>query len=183
MTAWSQIDPNPDGIGIYFDTDATSVVTTAQTGDFVQAYLIGTNMSHLGNLYVWESYVWTSYVGQQSPYIHGEPYNAFNTAMNMPGTPGWSFVALVYPEPPLPVQEITLLASLTIFIEDASVPVGLFVSSYSNYSFSGYGPEYPMYPSSGSSTLPVAMVNGETPVASETSTLESVKALYRDATR
>ena len=86
LTAFAQIDPHPDGIGIYFDTEATSVVTIAETGSTVQAYLIGTNMSQ---------------------------------------------------------------------------------------------PEYPLYPSSGSQSLPVAMINGDAPIATESQTMDSVKVLYR----
>ncbi len=179
LTAMAQIDTHPDGIGIYFDTEATTVVTTAETGDYVQAYLIGTNMSQSGNLYVWESSVWTSYEGYNAPYIIGTLPNGYNTAMNMPGSPGYSFVALVYGGEPFPAGQITLLANLSIFIEDASVPVGLFVSSSSNYSLSGYGPEYPLYPASGSSTLPVAVINGEAPVATKSLTMDSMKALFR----
>ncbi len=53
----AQVDPDPDGIGVYFDVEATLVSTTAVTGEYVQAYLIGTNLSQSGDIDYWEAMV------------------------------------------------------------------------------------------------------------------------------
>jgi hypothetical protein len=37
---FAQVDPDPDGIGVYFGVEATMVTTTAVTDEFVQAYLV-----------------------------------------------------------------------------------------------------------------------------------------------
>ena len=44
----AQIDPDPDGIGIYFDEAATQVATEAPISELVEAYLIATRSSQSG---------------------------------------------------------------------------------------------------------------------------------------
>ena len=172
--AVAQVDPDPDGIGIYFDQEATVVAATGSTGEVLQAYLVGTNLSQSGNIDYWESYV----CPDQGASVGGSPYGSYNYAMNMPGDPCWSCIAL-YMDPPLPAQEITLLASLGIYIEDDSVPIGLFVGGEDRYRIDGSLVEYPMFPSSGSPDLPVATINGEAPIPVEPVTWGGVKALYK----
>ncbi len=50
-----QADSGPDGIGVYFDLEATVVSTTAVAGEYVPAYLIATNLSQTGDLAFWNS--------------------------------------------------------------------------------------------------------------------------------
>ena len=171
---WAQVDPDPDGIGIYFDQEATIVAITAGTGDFVQAYLVGTNLSQIGDIDYWESHV----CPDQGASVSGTPYGSYNYAMNMPGDPCWSCVALS-PDPPVPAQEITLLAGLEIQILDGSAPIGLFVGGEDRYRIHGSPDEHAMYPSSGSPDLPVAMINGDAPVPVEMGTWGAVKSVYR----
>ncbi len=172
--ARAQIDPDPDGIGIYFDMEATIVTAVAGTGDYVQAYLVGTNLSHSGDIDYWESHVGPD----QGASVSGDPYGSYNYAMNMPGDPSWHCIALS-PDPPLPAQEITLLASLDIYILDGSGPIGLYVSGVDRYRIFGSADEHSMYPSSGSPDLPVATINGDAPVPVATGTWGAVKLMYR----
>ena len=51
--AFAQIDPDPDGIGIYFDLEATQVSATVEVGEAVTGYLIATNPSQEGGLAAW----------------------------------------------------------------------------------------------------------------------------------
>jgi len=177
--AFAQIDPDPDGIGIYFDSEATVTTATAASGETVSAYLIATGMSQTGNIYLWDAFVWTDFEGQDTPYITGTCINAFNTAMNMPGSPGYHFTALAYGGPGLPAEPITILAELSIHVEDSTLPVNLFVGDEAEYWMSGEPPYHVLTPSSGSGEAPVAIINGGAPVATTARALADVKALYR----
>lgn len=169
-----QVDPDPDGIGIYFDTAATVVVTTASAGEVVTAYLIGTRLSQSGEIDYWGTRLCP--VGGAA--IGGAPRGSYNYATNMPGDPCWSCVALE-PDPALLAGEITILADLQIEVWDTLIPIGLHVSGNNRYSLAGSPVEHALYPSSGASDLPVAMINGEAPVAVETGSWSRIKAIYR----
>jgi hypothetical protein len=179
--ALAQIDPDPDGIGIYFDLEATQVSATVEVGEALTGYLIATNPSQEGGLATWEADVYSTVV---EVFIWGEPVNGTNVATNMPpGGPGFSFVVSQHmPLPPL--QSITLLGTLWITVM-ADGPIGLEVHG-------GWGQECPMYgvdefdypdhclfPSSGNVDLPVAVINGPAPVATEPLLWGQVKSLFR----
>ena len=75
-------------------------------------------------------------------------------------------------------------ADVYIDIGEDTGPVGLYFGSNSFYSTNGVisslDPDrIPLYPSTGSSDLPVAMINGEAPVASESRSWDGVKVLFR----
>jgi len=177
--ASAQIDPSPDGIGIYFDEDATVVVTNATIAEPVTAYLIATNLSQVGTLALWEAHLHSP--GAAS--IQGTALNAFNMASNMPGGEDYSFACAVY-QPFPDLQPIMVLATLEITVwEEGSI--GLHVNNYSGnwplYRVDDMynGQDNPLYQSSGSPDLPVAILNGETPVANETQSWDRVKSLYQ----
>lgn len=169
-----QVDPDPDGIGIYFDTSASVVATTASVGDIVTAYLIGTRLSQSGEIDYWETRLCP--VGGAT--IGGTPRGSYNYASNMPGDPCWSCIALG-PDPALLAGEITILADLQIEVWDTLIPIGLYVSGEDRYRLAGSPVEHALYASSGDSDLPVAVINGEAPVAVETGSWSRIKAIYR----
>ncbi len=177
--AIAQSDPDPDGIGIYFDQGATTNSTVVAEGtSSVTAYLILTNPTIGGNLVHWAARVSCDPNSQAS--ISGLVYNGSNIDVdNMPGSSHWNFEASVNQQP-YPVSEITLLAELSIYSVSYSEPIYLFVTE---------GPEYPAYgtdegwayyhPSSGSLDLPVAVINGEAPVPTENQSWGQLKSLFR----
>ncbi len=177
--ASAQIDPDPDGIGVYFDEGATEVAITAPVGEPVTAYLIATNPSHAGTLALWEASVGTSV-----PVIMtGHPTNAFNMASNMPGSPGFSFACAVY-QPYPDLQPIMILATLEINV-GIEGPIEIFVGGYT-FDWPMYrpddfeaGPDIALFQSSGSPEQPVAVINGPVPVATESQSWDGVKSLYR----
>lgn len=178
--ALAQIDPDPDGIGIYFDLEATQITATVEAGEPVTGYLIATNSSQEGDLALWEAYVSSTVF---NVIIWGDPEYGINIAMNMPpGGPGFSF--LVSPFTPLPqLQNVFLLGTLTITVLTEG-PVGLQIHG-NGYEFPMYrvddlnGPDHFWYPSSGSVDLPVAVINGPAPVAVEAHSWGRVKSLFR----
>lgn len=174
VVSFAQVDSDPDGIGIYFDVGATVNSATGAAGEFVPAYLIGTHLSQSGHIDYWEAHLYPG----PGAMVSGTPYGSYNFAMNMPGDPNWHCVALS-PEPPLPAQEITLLASLHVQIWDDSIPTGVFLSGEERYRIEGSLEEFSLYPSSGSPDLPVATINGEAPVSLETGTWGTIKSMFR----
>ena len=183
VLALAQIDLDPNGIGIYFDADATVVSTTAAAGETVQAYLIATNPSQSGEITWWQGVVYPEFDPNGPPdglaWVSGEPTNGgFNYAMNMPGMGDWSCMAGSFTTPLL-FQPITVLANLSIYILDDTAPILLFAAC--RYWDGEWAEDtgVPFYPSSGSSSLPVATINGDAPVAVEGARWGSVKSLYR----
>jgi len=179
-TSLAQIDPCPDGIGIYFDQEATQVTATAELGETVVAYLIATNPSQVGGLALWEGSVFTPVF---EVVIWGSPSYGINLANNMPpGGPSFSF--LVTPDPPLPaLQPIFVLATLDVTVW-AEGPIGLHVGGYSfelpMYRVDDpYGQDHSLYPASGSVDLPVAVINGDPPIPVEPGSWGQLKTLYR----
>lgn len=171
----AQLDPDPDSIGVYFDEGATQVVTTALVEEEVDAYLIATHPTRTGGLAMWEAVVVSAGAYAQ---VWGGPTNGFNTAMNMPGSSHYSFT--VFGNPPLQqLEPITVLAHLTIWpMEAGTIALRLGPTTYRLEDIYT-SPDYPLYPSSGSLDLPVAVINGDPPVAVEMATWGAVKSLYR----
>jgi len=180
----AQIDPDPDGIGVYFDLEATQVVAMAEEGEFVTAYLFATNISQPGGVVFWEASIEPNItVPPDDPaawagYIYGAPVDSYNYAMNVPGDPSWHCIAM--PQPPLPVAPLTLLAYLSIHILDGSYPIALYVTYDPLYSVVGTdGPYHDLFHSSGAEDLPVAVINGQGPIAAQAATWSQLKSLYR----
>ncbi len=183
VLAIPQTDPDPNGIGIYFDTDATVVSTTAAAWETVQAYLIATNISQSGEITWWHGHVYPEFDPMGPPdgiaWVSGDPTNGgFNYSMNMPGMGDWSCLASSFTTPLL-IQPITVLANLTIQVFDDTLPIRLFASCQF---WNGEWAEetgIPLYPSSGSDSLPMATINGDAPVAVDCLEWSSIKTMYR----
>ncbi len=184
-SVFAQVDPDPNGIGIYFDQGATvnSAVITEGT-DVVTAYLILTNPSLEGNLDFWTCRV-STYLDDpfQGTTISGGPVNGTNIIVsNMPGSFSWSFRVYNYDDPPLEATFATVLSELEILVVDFDRPIFLYVRGGGVDGEVGYsvGPEgASMNPSSGSWDLPVAVINGEAPVVTESQSWGQLKSLYR----
>ena len=178
--AFGQVDPDPDGIGLYFDEGATINAIEAEVPGPVTAYLIGTNLSRQGGLRFWEAIV--SAPGQSAT-IWGGARNGLNLATNMPPG-GNSFVYTVsVSDPNSALPGTVILGDLEIWF-DWDVPIGLHVHGVSFDQPAYWVDADPtethfMYPSSGSVDRPVAMINGSAPVPVEDMAWGHIKGLYR----
>ncbi len=178
-TTSAQIDSDPDGIGVYFDEGATQVSAAVPNGESISAYLIATNPSQTGTLALWEASVALSEGGALS----GEPLNGFNMGGTTPGDYHVSFaVGMHTPYPEL--QPIMILANLTIEVLSEG-PINIYVGGYT-FDWPMYrpndmyhGPDTTLFRSSGSPVLPVAVINGENPLANEVQLWDGIKSLYR----
>ena len=179
--ASAQIDNDPDGLGLYFDQGATVVSSTVAEGtESVTAYLILTNPSVGGNLNHWSAGVRTLLGGQGNAQVTGSPTRGYNLALNMPGSEHWVFEVSVGDEIPFPTTRITVLAVIAIWPYVYDVPINLYVTFGSE--FGGYGTDIggaDFQPSSGSWDLPVAIINGQAPVAEKPQSWGQVKSVFR----
>jgi len=178
---YAQIDPDPDGLGLYFDQGATVVSSTVAEGtESVTAYLILTNPSVGGSLVHWSASVSAVCGGSGNAMVTGLPTEGFNLALNMPGSDHWVFEVSVAPETPFPATTITVLAVITIWPNRYDIPINLCVAPGSE--FGGYGADSggaEFQPSSGSWEMPAATINGQAPVEVIPSSWGRVKSVFR----
>ena len=177
-SAMSQIDPDPDSIGVYFDQEANVVSVNAQAYDIVPAYLVATRPSLAGGIVFWEAGVWPNiHEGFEGAIIVADPIGSANYCEVMPGQNGSCISAM--PDPAIELQNITLLAELDIYVIRDDIPIKVYITSEVDYSFVGeWGPYEYFYPSSGSPLLPVAVINGEAPIEARGETWGKVKSIY-----
>jgi hypothetical protein len=179
-SAVAQIDPGPDGIGVYFDTGATTVQVMVEEETLsVTAYLILTRPTLQGTLYYWEATVATGCGdGYGSAEVIGAPINAGNIVMNMPGQGFFSFVSSTDGYPPYELTGSAMVLAELEIIGQYFHQVSICVGEGALYAVSGED-WLVMNPSSGDWDLPVATINGLAPVGVESESWGGVKALYR----
>lgn len=178
--AAAQLDPGPDGIGLYADLEGNVNGLLEGTGQH-DLYLLLTGFSGEVGLGAWELQL------DYDPSIYMVGYAIPYAYLNF-GTGPEFIVGLGFPMVPAPAMH---LATIT-FMVPGSEPEGIFIKpatyieggSMGNYlpcyvNLPNTGELRPMYPSSGSVDLPVFRFNAEAPVATESASLDRVKALYR----
>jgi hypothetical protein len=177
--ALAQIDPGPDGIGIYADMEAMANSAVAGEG-ILELYLLVTGHEADG-IGAWEMRL--NYDGPINHIGHLIPYNSINVGQ-------WPdyIVGVVEFIPPAPVMHLMTLTFMvvgtepaSIYVEPASVPVGGSLGNNLPVYVNGLVHEdlRNLYPSSGSIDLPVFRLNGEAPVATDPVSWDRVKAMYR----
>ena len=179
----AQVDPDPVGIGMYFDTAATVNVLAVpgaggEPAPVATAWLVVTRLPQGTSVGYWNGTVAPYAPGAWSDtgaFIFGFTVVGQNLAMNMPGDPRWSF--LVFEDPGvLPGGDAVVLARLEITCASAQ-PIPLYVQ-WAEIGVYGYPSSVPQ-PSSGAWDRPVAMINGPAPVAVTGVTWGGVKSLFR----
>lgn len=185
-SAHAQLDTGVDGIGIYFDEQATSVAITADGSAVIAAYVILTNPSAAEDIVYWGLHLRFGeteglYGGLAN--IRGEPRVGVNSYISMPGTNQSIVFSVVLDGPDvLAVNSIMVLADLQIHLLGEEAPVQLFfgVSPDPGYSVvSPLGPAIFCVPSTGAWDIPVAVINGDAPVGVVSESFSTVKALFR----
>lgn len=180
-SAMGQIDPDPDGIGVYFDEAATIVSTPASPFSTIHAYLILTHPSAVGGIASWKAFFSTFPLGDLTSVVGcvgGEPRFGVNFWIPMSGCEYMQF--FVVTEIPQPLLPVTVLADLEILPMGEPGPIGLFVDEVLYSTVGVEGPHITCMPSSGDPGLPVAMINGTAPVPAQAQSWGGVKALFRD---
>jgi hypothetical protein len=180
----AQLDPVPDGIGIYFDMDALQVCATAGTGTIVPIYVTTTRLS--SRIMGWEAHV---VLPDPLPAGHSIlAWTILPDGLNISAPPDF-IVGLSTPVSPQPSYEV-LRFDLAISGMPACIPFSLRPSDrathpghmvYTNGFDSWW---YLHYSAGGDYSAPCAMLNcpdcDDTVVETEPSTWGAIKALYGD---
>jgi hypothetical protein len=168
--------PGVDGIGVYFDEAAGSNCANMAEGQ-QEAYLILTHLSSPG-VSGWECLLETTGPGMiLSADLAG-------TAINAQEPPQYA-VGLGEPL----MGDNVVVATLLLLVSSVDEPIEFFVDALRFHSLPDAVPAYldaddsslikPLQQSTGGPEIPVATINGECAVATDSETWSSVKSLYR----
>ncbi len=194
--AVGQIDPDPDGIGIYADFGATQPSIQVDPVEEFTLHLIATNLGE-ADVVTWALKVTPSpglyILGYEIPYDYQSHfYQVDGGAYHFIVSGDLGDPSADPPEPPVPIGYGPNMRLLDItFLIGELGPHYLFIGP-NEVLGSGPDPVYsssrtliegpgliPLYPSSGSNDAPVFVVNGQDPIANEILTFGAVKALFR----
>lgn len=174
--ALAQLDPELDSIGIYFDIEASIHRIALLPGEH-HAYLAITNPTDPSGVAGWECRIDTA-----GPLFVLE-WGVIGLAINANTPPSFT-VGLA---DPLPFANQVILMDM-VFMLTGPEEASFFVKSIFNASLEGV-PAYAsgadpsllheLRQSTGGPDFPVAVINGEAPVATEDATWGGVKNLYR----
>jgi hypothetical protein len=176
--AGGQIDPDPDGIGIYADQAATLNHATLTPGVLAHVWVVFTRVSHSMGGYI-SGYEFLVSHTPNAQVIQWYLYDGTNFATPpdfVVGTPheGWQ------------VSPCMLMVRISYVVSDA-LPAAFFLAASPTFDVLGDGlPGYvvyvwdyfPLYPSSGGTGVPVFVINGEAPVAADARSWGGVKRLF-----
>ncbi len=183
--AIAQLDPDDDGIGIYFDPCACVNCLDLPVGEHLGYLVITHPTSELG-VGGWEATITSTGPGVVTEWeLLGQAINAasrpneFVVGLGEPVINPYTFPAVV-------------VAILHLYIIDDSAPIEFFIDGIYFHSIPDYdGPAYldgadysilkPLQQIQGSPELPVAIINGDCAgvVATESTSFDNLKALYR----
>ena len=160
--ALAQIDPDPNGLGIYFDQGATVVSADLEVDEFITGYLIATNCTETGFMMWWQCGVCVD-----NGVLFGSVTNGHNYLGFMPFSECKGFICSGGP----PITGITILAEIDFFATNPD-PINITINGIEydgdarlDGMFYTTTPDYSdswtyFNPSSGSEELPVATING-----------------------
>ncbi|MCP4291838.1 MAG: hypothetical protein GY780_08400 [bacterium] len=183
--AFAQLDPDDDGIGVYFDPCACVNCLELPAGEHL-GYLVITHPTSEDGVLGWEATVWN-----EGPGVVTE-WELLGDAINVATRENEFIVGLGSPEINPYTYPAVVVAVMHLFIFDESAPVEFFIDGvYFNSIPGGEQPNYldgadyeiikPLQQIQGSADLPVAIINGDCDgvVATENTTFDGLKALYR----
>jgi hypothetical protein len=183
--ASAQVDPYPDGLGLYYDEGATLMSADLAVGETAHLYLVATRLSATGVISGWFSEVFFAVQsGANVPLTSGIRGDGINGWIEDPWGPGTVGFDVVFATP-FPVTENTVLADVELAVTD---PAPIAVYGMGTFGIlrelDGGGDHYvtphhrydPMPPH----TFYMACVNcAYPPVGTEGRTWGQVKGIYR----
>lgn len=181
--AQAQLDPDDDGIGIYFDPCACGNCITMTAGDH-RAFLVITHPTSPAGVYGWEAKVWAT-----GP-IFITDVSVMGTNINV-GTPPEYIVGVTAPLINPFTYPAVVIAVFDFYLTNTATPAQFFIDGVWFHSLPTRVPAYldganteiikELRQSTGGRTIPVAMINGDCQgvVAVEGETWGGVKALFR----
>jgi hypothetical protein len=177
VTAPAQVDPDPNGVGIYFDLAATQNALTVAIppGGHVDlvAYLVATRVSAPGFVRnVAGRVAWDQNDVYPAGGLHG-----WDPCREWAPVPLDDYICAWFGVSVLAIGDAVVLRSYGVRLYDTGRPLRFFIPEMSLTTWNNV--EITLHPSSGNASLPVAVINGEAPVSVESAPWGSLKALYR----
>jgi len=183
--AFAQLDPDDDGIGIYFDPCACVNCLDLPTGDHTGYAVITHPTSEMGVA------GWEATITSTGPAVV-TGWELMGYSINVATRPDEFVVGLGEPLVNPYTYPAVVVAMFNMYIVDEGTPIEFFIDGIYFHSIEDYeGPAYvdggdyatikPLQMIQGSPDLPVAIVNGDCSgvVATENTTFDNLKALYR----
>jgi len=182
VNGYAQLDPDDDGIGVYFDPCACVNCISMDMG-IQTAFLVITHPTSPQGVGGWECKMWVDGPAfMTNVALQGQAINA--------GTrPGEFIVGTADPQINPFTYPAIVVAELTFFIEDVAAPVNWWIDSILQHSHDEPVPAYldgsdpnivkKLQQATGGPQYPVATVNGDCAVSTEAETWGGVKALFR----
>jgi len=182
LPSLAQLDPDPDGVGIYADLDGLQ--NNLMTGEgIIELYVLATGISAPDGMAAWELSLF--YDGPLVYAGHVIPYNNVNVGQ-WPSYSVGHAQAVHAPAPIMHLMTLTFVVTGTntpgeIFIRQADMPEGGSIGNNLPAYCNGVPPYdlYTMFPSSGGIDAPVFRVNGDQPVATKSVSFSGIKALFK----
>lgn len=180
--AFAQLDPDADGIGVYFDPCACVNCLELEQGEHL-GYLVITHPTSPGGVLGWEAKVWA-----EGPAFVTE-WELLGDSINVASREHEFIVGLGSPLYNPYSYPAVVVAILHMLLVDTAEPVNFYIDGVYFASHESGQPAYldgedysiikPLQQSTGGPDYPVATINGECAVATESVTIDSIKALYR----
>lgn len=179
--AWAQLDPDDDGIGVYFDPCACNNCITMPVGAH-RAFLVITHPTSPTGVHGWEAKMWA----EGPAFITN--VDVLGNNINV-GTAPEYMVGIVDPLINPFTYPAVVVAIIDFYLTSTATPTYFYIDGIRFHSLPEKMPAYldgsntdvikKLQQSTGGRTFPVATINGECAVPSETETWGGVKALFR----
>lgn len=177
----AQVDPDPDGVGIYADPEATVNSIAAEAGTNLTLYVLATNVSATEGIGGWQLAVETGSIDVE---LHdltwsyaGWPVCGFSGPDRMIHVDGGGLAQA--PIIHLATLHVVVLGTgaTDLYVRNSSCVGAELPPTYTTAGADSR--QVPLTPSSGSEDLPVFRINGSAPVATDAETWGALKSLYR----
>lgn len=180
--AFAQLDPDDDGIGVYFDPCACNNCITMDVG-LHRAFLVITHPTSPQGVHGWEAKLTTT-----GPMFLTN-VDLIGNNVNVGILPGEYIVGIVTPLINPFTYPAVVIAVLDFYLSSTATPAQFFIDGVFFHSLPEKVPAYldgsntnvikELKQSTGGRTFPVATINGDCAVAIEGETWGGVKALFR----
>ena len=179
--AWAQLDPDNDGIGVYFDPCACNNCISMPVGAH-RAFLVITHPTSPAGVHGWEAKMWA-----EGP-IFITNVDVMGVNINV-GTPPEYMVGVVDPLINPYTYPAVVVAIIDFYLSDTASPSRFFIDGIRFHSLPEKMPAYldgsdtnvikKLQQSTGGRTYPVATINGDCAVPAQSESWGDVKALFR----
>lgn len=182
VPALAQLDPDDDGIGVYFDPCACVQCLSLDVGEQL-AFLVITHPTSPQGVGGWEAKVWLD-----GPAVITN-FELLGNAINVATRANEYIVGEAYPLINPFTYPAVVVARIHFVMLDVASPVNFWIDGVYFHSLPYRAPAYldgsdydiikELRQSTGGVEFPVATINGECAVAVDPATWDGVKALYR----